>query len=78
MLQTWSVEVKVVLMYLLVTICLSLSLTPFSPLQKRHYETHALYLRVIDDMKWDLSEALGFLSTHNLSWPSEVSFNFLH
>lgn len=41
--------------------------------QKREYETHALYLRVIDDMKWDFSEALPFLNCHNLScWPEQV------
>lgn len=44
-----------------------------SLLQKRDFETHALYIRAIDDLKWDFSEALQFLSSHTLSWPKEVS-----
>ena len=41
--------------------------------QKRDFETHALYVRAIDDLKWDFSEALQFLSSHTLSWPKEVT-----
>ena len=64
MLQTWSVRAAVYIY----SYC-----NFFFVFQKREYETHALYLRVIDDMKWDFSEALPFLSCHNLKcWPEQV------